>query len=213
MPDCPLCGTRLRGDHCETCGWLPEAPSATVATPANRPPASVRAVQPMVALPPTTANRLPLFIGAGLAIVIALVVAISVSQPANSRQSAAQQSAATQYPTAVEITAADPATSATSEYPPVYVTEGKECQRIDDGPFGAVGTANATTSCPFAINLYEAYLDSGLDGDPGTVTAYSPVTKKTYDMDCSGEQPVLCTGGVAARVIIYGGELNIEVDE
>ena len=37
----------------------------------------------------------------------------------------------------------------------------------------------------------------------------SPVTGQTYAMTCGGTQPVLCTGGVAARVVIYGGRLVI----
>ena len=87
---------------------------------------------------------------------------------------------------------------------------GKECARSGVGPYAAVGTDNESTSCPFAINVQAAYLESGLNGAPGTITAYSPVTDKTYDMSCTGSQPVLCTGGVAARVVIYGGELHVE---
>jgi hypothetical protein len=95
----------------------------------------------------------------------------------------------------------------------VVAPGGKECARSGTGPYAAVGTDNESTSCPFAINVQAAYLESGLDGGPGTVTAYSPVTGKTYDLSCSGSQPVLCTGGVAARVVIYGGELRVEHSE
>jgi hypothetical protein len=54
-------------------------------------------------------------------------------------------------------------------------------------------TAGPNTSCPFAENVRDAY-----DGAP-TVTAYSPVTRKTYEMSCSGAS-VSCTGGNDASV-------------
>ncbi len=93
-------------------------------------------------------------------------------------------------------------------YPPVIVPAGgKECGRFGEGPLSAVGTENASTSCPFALNVRDAYVQSGLNGATGTVTAYSPVTKLTYKMSCNGSQPALCTGGKAARVIVYGGTL------
>jgi serine/threonine-protein kinase len=88
----------------------------------------------------------------------------------------------------------------------VVVGEGQECGRFGTGPWDAVGTYNATTSCPFALNVRKAYLAAGLDGGPGTIQAYSPTTKKDYTMTCSGSQPARCEGGVAARVMIYGGE-------
>ncbi len=47
------------------------------------------------------------------------------------------------------------------------------------------------TSCGFALNIAEAYRSSG----PGTVTAYSPATNRTYYMNCSGSSPTVCSGG------------------
>lgn len=96
----------------------------------------------------------------------------------------------------------------TQTFPTVYVAQGKECARNGTGPFAASGTANATTSCPFAINVRDAYVEA-LNGVSGTIRAYSPTTKLSYDMECSGSQPVLCTGGRAGRVIIYGGDLRV----
>lgn len=93
-------------------------------------------------------------------------------------------------------------------YPVVSVSAGKECQRVGTGPYAAAGTANASTSCPFAINVREAYVRD-LNGMDGQVIAYSPTTKLTYTMECTGQQPVLCTGGRAGRVIIYGGPLSV----
>jgi len=90
----------------------------------------------------------------------------------------------------------------------VQTNGGKECKRVGTGPFAAVGTGNKTTTCKFAVNVREAYLKAHPDGSSGSVKAYSPKTKKNYKLACSGEQPVRCTGGVAAIVLIYGGRLE-----
>lgn len=103
-----------------------------------------------------------------------------------------------------------PATPLPASYPTVLVIEGRECGRFGTGPWSRVGTYNATTSCRFALKVREAYLERGLGGATGEVYAWSPTTKKGYVMSCSGSQPVRCVGGVAARVIIYGGDLALE---
>ena len=66
----------------------------------------------------------------------------------------------------------------------------------------------ANTSCPFARNLEKAYRAArcGSDGcamDPATVTAFSPVTGRTYVMHCTGGPPLVCRGGVNALVELY----------
>ncbi len=99
----------------------------------------------------------------------------------------------------------------TVSYPDVWVPAGsKECQRVGVGRWAAVGTQNASTSCPFAINVRQAYLDAGLDGRAGQLHAYSPTTKLDYVMSCSGDQPAVCVGGKAGRVVIYGGRLRVQ---
>ena len=52
------------------------------------------------------------------------------------------------------------------------------------------------TSCAFAVNVQAAYRGHG----PGTVVAYSPVTRRTYAMTCVDRSPVMCTGGDRASV-------------
>ena len=52
------------------------------------------------------------------------------------------------------------------------------------------------TTCAFAEDVRSAYEASG----PGTVTAYSPVTKRTYEMTCTDDSTVVCTGGNNASV-------------
>ena len=72
-----------------------------------------------------------------------------------------------------------------------------------------MGFAGFALVCPFAANVRVAYMDALARGDTSQVHAYSPTTQLWYDLQCSGEQPVRCTGGRAARVIIYGGELLV----
>jgi hypothetical protein len=57
------------------------------------------------------------------------------------------------------------------------------------------------TTCAFAEDVRSSYDESG----PGTVTAYSPVTNRTYAMNCSGGVSVVCTGGIGASVYFTDG--------
>jgi len=61
--------------------------------------------------------------------------------------------------------------------------------------------AGANTSCPFALNVAQAYQT---DWTPGSaIYAYSPVTGSTYAMSCYGSDPTTCTGGNNALVELY----------
>ena len=55
------------------------------------------------------------------------------------------------------------------------------------------------TSCPFAENVANAYLNS----NGSTVSAVSPSTGQTYTMQCTGESPHVCRGGTNAVVEFY----------
>jgi hypothetical protein len=59
--------------------------------------------------------------------------------------------------------------------------------------------AGADTSCPFALNVAEAYsLDAGFTD---TFNVYSPVTGLSYIMTCTvAGNPIVCTGGNSALV-------------
>ncbi|HVI18836.1 MAG TPA: hypothetical protein VM712_10685 [Gaiellales bacterium] len=67
---------------------------------------------------------------------------------------------------------------------------GKSC--------GGGVTANSATTCPFALNVADEYRSSG---GASTIQVYSPVTKQTYTMSCTGS-PTTCTGGNSASVTI-----------
>ena len=55
------------------------------------------------------------------------------------------------------------------------------------------------TSCPFALEVERAPTRAGGGGD---LTAYSPVTGRTYEMSCAGSETVRCSGGKSAIVYL-----------
>lgn len=236
---CRVCGARATHGRCTLCGSTktalvaPEAtrpfvppPPAVVPAPASstealadgqrsgRPsPGVLAAVITGVALigivgwvasamiqPPTAVSAKP----------AALTASASASAPARPAETTPSPAAVPVSSTAppAQTPATGVAAARTETYPEVRVAAGQECARTGTGPFAAAGTSNATTSCPFAINVRNAYVEQ-LNGQPGQIRAYSPTTKLWYDMECGGAQPVLCTGGKAGRVIIYGGKLRV----
>jgi hypothetical protein len=62
--------------------------------------------------------------------------------------------------------------------------------------------AGPDTSCPFALNVEQAWVASGFDS---YITASSPVTGLSYTMYCSGGHLMTCTGGNNALVEFYHG--------
>lgn len=60
-------------------------------------------------------------------------------------------------------------------------------------------SVNSSTSCPFGRNVAEAYRGSG---GASSIEVFSPVTKQTYTMSCSGGIPTVCRGGNNAVVTI-----------
>jgi hypothetical protein len=62
---------------------------------------------------------------------------------------------------------------------------------------GSGVTANAATTCSFALNVADAYRASG---GASKIDVYSPVTKQTYTMFCTGASSITCTGGNNAVV-------------
>jgi hypothetical protein len=57
----------------------------------------------------------------------------------------------------------------------------------------------ATTTCPFAQNVFLAYWTSQ-DYDDFQLSAYSPATGTEFDVDCTSRQTVVCTSGDGSEV-------------
>jgi hypothetical protein len=62
---------------------------------------------------------------------------------------------------------------------------------------GSGVTANAAATCSFALNVADEYRASG---GASKINVYSPVTKQTYTMFCTGASTTTCTGGNNAVV-------------
>lgn len=92
----------------------------------------------------------------------------------------------------------------TSEYPSLILA-GRECGRSGNGPYAAAASANEYTSCPFALSVRDAYVQSGAHGASVSIDVFSSITQTWYTMRCSGDQPVTCVGGNQAVVYVYGG--------
>jgi hypothetical protein len=68
-------------------------------------------------------------------------------------------------------------------------------------PCGSGVYAGPNTSCPFALNVRDAYYEA--PGSRASVRVYSPVTGMTYTMDCRpAGDAVTCSGGNGASVTI-----------
>jgi len=68
-------------------------------------------------------------------------------------------------------------------------TSGTDC--------GGGISVNSVTSCTFAGNVRDEYQNSG---GSSVIEVYSPVTKQTYTMTCTGAGPTVCAGGNGAEV-------------
>lgn len=86
--------------------------------------------------------------------------------------------------------------ASTSTTPPPLPTGAATCSGTD-----GVGR-NTATSCDFAANVADAVRKSP-ESTPSQVTAYSPVTKKTYELTCTREEWVVCKGGNNAVVYVW----------
>jgi hypothetical protein len=62
-----------------------------------------------------------------------------------------------------------------------------------------ITTKRATTSCRFAENVFYGFWKAQDQGDDA-FTAYSPVTKRSYSMSCTGEATVVCRAGDGGEV-------------
>ena len=65
-----------------------------------------------------------------------------------------------------------------------------------------VAVGSSRTSCAFAQVVRNAYVAQSRGGTV-VIYPYSPVTGKTYEMTCTGQRVVTCTGGDNAIVYLY----------
>jgi hypothetical protein len=66
-----------------------------------------------------------------------------------------------------------------------------------------VAVGSSKTSCAFAEVVQNTYLAYSRGGGTVVIYPFSPVTGKTYEMTCTGQRVVTCTGGDNAVVYLY----------
>lgn len=227
VPACARCGEPLEPDSafCGGCG----APVVAAATadhasgiaPVESPPAPATAAP--TAHPGSGRRRrrslitvVGLLVLTGAAVVITTVVLPGLrdsdqDQAAVLPTAQATAGSDTQDPTRKVTPRPSPATSTPETSPkltptprlpePSPVTIPAGFQSCGPTATGETVFGNEVTSCPFALNVADAWAQSAgsslLSGVP------SPVTGQTYDMRCSGADPVRCEGGNDAAVLIY----------
>lgn len=89
--------------------------------------------------------------------------------------------------------------------PPAAFPAGARPCAASTGPVGGFASSaagNDVTSCPFAEEVRKSYGANPVRNAPVVIPAYSPVTGVTYEMRCTGERLVSCTGGNNAVVYL-----------
>ncbi|KAA8885065.1 protein kinase [Nocardia colli] len=162
---------------------------------------------------------LPILIGVVVIVVIAVVGAIgwqvftsrNVAQPTD-QQAGAPVPTASAQPPAPGSSSAPPVASTPAKPTTVTLPAGaKPCTQGGSatGSFSKSATGSAATTCAFAEEVRRAYAESNTANTvsreaPRSIVATSPVTGRTYTMNCLSEgQLVTCSGGENAVVYVY----------
>ncbi|MFD6157887.1 protein kinase [Nocardia sp. NPDC060256] len=162
---------------------------------------------------------LPILVGVVVIVVIAVVGAVgwqvfssrNVAHPTEQQAGAPVPTASPQAP-ASGSSSAPPVASTPAKPTTVTLPAGaKPCTQGNSasGTFTKSATGSAATTCAFAEEVRRAYAETNTANTvsreaPRTVTATSPVTGRTYTMNCLSEgQLVTCSGGENAVVYVY----------
>ncbi|WP_375540207.1 protein kinase [Nocardia sp. XZ_19_385] len=158
----------------------------------------------------------PILVGVLSVVVVAVVGAVGWqmfgagnSQPAADAPAGGSSVAATPRPAtpgtpAPQSSSASPTTTSGTA---VKLPDGaKACSTgSTTGNYGRAATGSEVTSCQFAEAVRKAYAESAAaTRAPSSVVATSPVTGRTYTMNCAVQgQLVTCSGGENAVVYVY----------
>ncbi|MBB5911741.1 serine/threonine-protein kinase [Nocardia transvalensis] len=150
----------------------------------------------------------------GVLVVAVAAVAITLGLHVLSKPVGTSPTVASGPPTnGAPATSGPPARSSASSTAPTTTPTGipagaTECQgaTASQGKYGKAATGTSVTSCAFAEAVREAYAQEAESGSstPSSVVAVSPVTGRSYTMNCSASgRIVTCTGGENAVVYVY----------
>lgn len=191
MTFCTNCGQDLAGRPvCPTCGT--PAPAATA--PGHPPP-----------VPATDSGgsgakwALVAVLGVALLLIVVGGSVFAISRMVNSSEVVETVPVVPNLPVP---TPTPKATTTVTAAPPPLPTQPAAVAYVPPGGTdcgNGVGV-NSVTTCPFGLNVRDAYLGSG--GAGVLYDVYSPVTSSYYTMTCTGYDPVRCAGGNNAEVFI-----------
>ncbi|MEV6554600.1 protein kinase [Nocardia sp. NPDC051756] len=162
---------------------------------------------------------LPILIGVVVIVVIAVVGAIgwqvftsrNVAQPTDQQAGAPVPTASAQAPAPGSSSAPPVATTPAKPTTVTLPAGAKPCSQGSSaaGSFTKSATGSAATTCAFAEEVRRVYAESNTASTASreasrSVVATSPVTGRTYTMNCLSEgQLVTCSGGENAVVYVY----------
>lgn len=198
-----------RTDEVPTADAHPAA-SGTGSTPVSpRSPLDTGPRPSVTAAPPTATRTSPALVVVTVVLVLLAASAIGALVLFGDREpvAAPRPTAATLPPTPASPSPT-PRPTASPQEDPVFPADAGQCaEAIDastqsDGSPTHAATGSDATSCEFAAAVLRAYAQQPLRSGPVTITAFSPITGKDYDMSCDGTAPVVCTGGNNAVVYL-----------
>lgn len=153
---------------------------------------------------------LPVLVGVLAVVVVAIGGAIgwrlmSAADSAETTSAAPSSVAPVGGPAATTAPRATTAAPTTSAGPVTLPAGAQPCESGSaSGAFGKAAVGSTVTSCGFAEAVRAAYASGGSGTGPRSVVAASPVTGRTYTMNCVPEgKLVTCTGGENAVVYVY----------
>lgn len=192
MVFCSNCGQPAQGAFCTLCGARIQDSNSN-----QQPPLS-----------PQTRSWLPwLIVGAVFVGILAVGgVLLLATRGSDQPAAAAATKSADDQPQTMEPTTPAPTVTVTKKAAPkprVTVTVKPAPPAVPRAPGGAKSCGNnvyagGTASCPFALNVADAYRSS--NGARYLYDVYSPSTGRFYDVTCDGVSPATCRVG---RAIIY----------
>ncbi|WP_324194140.1 serine/threonine-protein kinase [Nocardia blacklockiae] len=154
---------------------------------------------------------LPAVLGVLAVVLVFGVAAVGwriVSKPGDTAPSAASDTSEPNVAAPQPSTSATPTTTSATTTTAAVPAGATECQSgtAATGKYSKSATGSSVTSCAFAEAVREAYAQQAAGGSaaPSSVVAVSPVTGRSYTMNCTTSgRIVTCTGGENAVVYVY----------
>ncbi|HTX95092.1 MAG TPA: hypothetical protein VME67_09745 [Mycobacterium sp.] len=129
----------------------------------------------------------------------------SVRQTQSGQAPSTETFTQTRTVTSQSVVSAPPAAPAPMQPVETVPPGATTCQVYPSAEFPTVARADTIpmTSCEFAEDVRQRYVNQSQRGVPVTLDAWSPVTHEWFKMTCTGNRVVTCAGGHSAVVYLY----------